>query len=216
MTDSTGMALILTPREGALVQDLGRFRSGVLLETDILPGSAMLSRIMEDGTPEMLGPSIRFSFAGSALGYHNINNFRDKAEVAAGRLDTRYPSIAYGYAPPEDLNIVGKYDLRRKVITEVTDMDNLAAWAGEDPELILPSPATSGTRDPLELARLLKASHGVTLLCPPMISRLANGQIYYQNGGDMGWIYDPDDPALAGLLEADDIPQEIREKTVLC
>lgn len=213
MPDPAKTAVLLVPKIGAIVQYLGKYRSEYLLETDILPKSALLCRMSEDGSPkeEDADGLVRFSFEGNAIGYANVNNYREKAAVASGRLLRESASIAFGRAKIEDLIVVGQYDMERQVILSISNEQALSDWSGEDPEFTLPHQAMSGTRDPSELKRILMAGSCRTLICPPMVSRLANGQIYVQSeAGEMGHIYNPDDPHLNEALQLIRIPVDVR------
>ena len=137
--DLSPHALVLVPSEAARVQDLGPFRSGRLMETDLLPGSALIARANADGAPLLDADGlVRFSFEGGANGAVNVRLFHEKCLVAAGRLATSAPSIAYGRAHPEELRVVARYDLLRYVFTDILDRAALEVWAGEEVASFLP------------------------------------------------------------------------------
>ena len=140
-------AVVLVPTEAAMVQDLGPFRSGREMETDLLPRSALvavesapgLARLEDDGL-------VRFAFEGNAIRAVNLELFWEKCFCAAGRLATGAPSIAYGRARPEDLLAVARLDLERMVFTDILDKDNLERWAGDRVSSFLP-PALAEVRE---------------------------------------------------------------------
>lgn len=136
--DPSREALILVPSPDALVQDLGPFRTGHHMETDILPRSALvcLARdrqpiVDEDGL-------VRFAFEGNANGAANLSHFYEKCKCAAGRLAQRAASIAYGEAPAETLTPVARFNLLSYTFTEILDLDKMEAWSGESASSYLP------------------------------------------------------------------------------
>ncbi len=137
-TDPTNEALVLVPSKKAQIQDLGKFRSGHLAETDILPGSALICAV-EDGKPAISDDGkILFAFEGNANGAENLNRYYEKCLHAAGRLAQRYPSMSYGYANPEDLTVVARYDMLRFVFTEILDQEAMEAWSQEEISSYMP------------------------------------------------------------------------------
>ncbi|WP_187144402.1 hypothetical protein [Microvirga massiliensis] len=77
---------------------------------------------------------------------------------AAGRLKQRYPTVAIGSFPTDELIEVGTYDAQRWTVRTVDDPDALSAWAGEAIEKI------TGVRLPVgytDWATAARASEGV-------------------------------------------------------
>lgn len=205
--EPTRHALILVPRQAAMVQDLGPFRSGRLLETDILPGSALVCP-SEDGMPVLDEEGIiRFTFEGNANGAVNLASFHERCLSAAGRLATRAPSIAYGRARPSDIVPVAEMDLLRYVITRVIDSASLEEWSGEKVSDFLP-PAdlrtpTSRPEDTnplckLPMRSLAQGARGVFAWL------LMDGTILTKGEDDSRPLtaWRPGDPGLDGILEA--------------
>ena len=64
--------------------------------------------------------------------------FLEKLQQAAGRLVERYPTIAQGHFQDGDFRVVGRFDGLRMVVTEITDLATLSAWAGGDATAVSP------------------------------------------------------------------------------
>lgn len=142
-------ALVVVPSAAARVQDLGRFRSGQRLETDILSGSALVCMAYGDEPLVDDRGLVRFAFEGNANGAVNLCKFYEKCLAAAGRLSRQAPSIAYGIAPRAELMPVIGFDLLRNIFTRRIDEALLETWAGEKIDSFLPSSAIrTPTHDP--------------------------------------------------------------------
>ncbi len=145
----TDEVLILVPSEAALVQDLGPFRTGRQMETDLLRGSA-LACASEGGRP-VIGEDgrVQFAFEGNAGNAVNLRRYHERCQTAAGRLASRAPSIAYGSAEPAELTPVARFDPVRFVFLEVLDADTLEEWSEEKiPSFLPPADMTTPTSDP--------------------------------------------------------------------
>lgn len=168
-----GLACILIPDPSGQIQDLGPILSGILMETDILPGSAIIARCGADGQPLVSNGIIRAAFEGNRHNAVNLRTFHEKAAVAASRLASDYPSVAYARLRPDQVIIAGLYDLDRFFIREITHPSLLEDWTGLPAERILPAKTISGTWSEAEFARL-HADPGRTLCCPPMVYRFTH------------------------------------------
>lgn len=166
-SEPTHEALVLVPSETALVQDLGPFRTGRGMETDILRGSALLCAA-ENGRPVVgRDGKVLFSFEGNAIDAVNLHRFYERCIAAGGRLASRAPSIAYGSARPEELRPVARFDLARYVFVEILDEDALEAWSGE---------AVSGYLPPASLRTPTVEKEDTAPLCNLPMRSLASGQ----------------------------------------
>ena len=175
----TGHALILVPNADARVQDLGSFRSGRQMETDILEGSALVCRANSAWEMKSEDGRVRFAFEGNAYGAVNLESFYGRLRSAAGRLVQNYPSIAYGTALQQDLTPVARFDLDRMAFVEIMDAARLAEWAGEPASTICPPVVATPCDDPAVLSPLLKGETTPIITDPSsvMIWRLTNGQL---------------------------------------
>jgi len=134
-------ALILVPSPEAMIQDLGPYRTGKLLLTDLLPKSALVALDRGDGLPMLTDDDqVEFAFEGNANNAQNLLRFHERVMCAAGRLATRAPSISYGKARPENLHPVASFDLLRFTFTEILDASDLEDWSGESMDSYLPDP----------------------------------------------------------------------------
>lgn len=202
----TDEVLILVPSEAALVQDLGPFRTGRQMETDLLPGSA-LACAAEDGKP-VIGEDgrIRFAFEGNAGDAVNLRRFHERCECAAGRLATRAPSIAYGSAEPKELTPVARFDPVRFVFLQVLDAPAMEKWSEEKvPSFLPPSDMATPTSDPkvlgplceLPMRSLAQGKNGIFAWL------LMDGTILTKDGAGMGPLtaWRRGDPGLGALLD---------------
>lgn len=131
-------ALLIRLDPEAMVQDLGPFLTGQLMETDLLPGSAVICRADYMWRPIAGQGVVHFAFEGNANNAVNLKRYADRAVCAAGRLAQRAPSIAYGTARLSHVLPLARYDLDRHAILEVLDPQALSAQAGEAAHLICP------------------------------------------------------------------------------
>ena len=90
--------------------------------TTIAPGSAIVGRGETDGR-------VHVYFEGNLHGAINLERFIDRAAVAAGRLEQRYPTVAQAFMPAERLVEVGTFDCDLNRVT-LTNEPALAAWLG--------------------------------------------------------------------------------------
>lgn len=82
------------------------------------------------GTPE--GDRVVIDFEGNRFGASNIVTFADRVMIAAGRHESRYPTIARLSVEPASVVRVGTYDGSRKIAVDFDKLDALAAWIGCD------------------------------------------------------------------------------------
>lgn len=95
--------------------------------TGIDAGSAVVT---PDPVMPIDGERVLVHFESNRFGADNMHRFVEKCLHAAGRADMRYPTIAKMALPLSELKVVGKFCLSERRITEVTDPDALAQWAG--------------------------------------------------------------------------------------
>ena len=77
-------------------------------------------------------------YEGNRYGAVNLTRFEDKVECAAGRLSTRYPTIARGTFPREEFRVVGyfSYDAAEgEHQLRIVDEATLRAWTGGDDDV---------------------------------------------------------------------------------
>lgn len=130
--------VVLVPDMDACVQDLGPFLTGRRMETDILPASALVSFESSPGVPLEEEGEVFFAFEGNAYDAVNLYRFHERLSLAAGRLISRAPSIAYGTAKSENLRPVARFDLVLRSFVDLTDIPAFEAWAEEPIHDILP------------------------------------------------------------------------------
>lgn len=200
-----GLLVALSPE--AMIQDLGAFRTGRHLETDLLPGSAVICRADPLWRPLERDGSVLIAFEGNANGAVNLQAFVDRAICAAGRLAHREPSVAYGYARPDQIRPLARYDLDRHVILEVLDPEGLGAWAGEPTDRICPARLEAPCSDPDLIGHLFPLARSPLLSDPEglILWPLMNGQVLLRaEPGDPVTLRDPEDPELVSLLRRAD------------
>ena len=191
----------LTPE--AMIQDLGAFRTGRHLETDLLPGTAVLCRADPLWRPLERDGSVLIAFEGNAIGAVNLMNFVDRAVCAAGRLVTRAPSVAYGRARPEQIRPLARYDLDRHVFVELLDPDGLSAWSGEPWEQICPPRLEAPCADPARIGHLFPLARAALLSDPngALLWPLMSGQVLFRAApGVPVTLEDPEAPAFVRTL----------------
>lgn len=156
-------AVILVPGADAMVQDLGPYHSGCAFETDLLPGSALVA-LAAPADPAR--PSVRadgqvlFAFEGNAFGATHLRRYHERCLLAAARLSSRAPSIAYGVAPASALHPVARFDLLRRVFVELLDGPAIKSWSGDALEDFLPPrDLVTPTSDPAATAPLCARLH---------------------------------------------------------
>jgi len=196
-------ALLIGLDRDAMVQDLGAFRTGRLMETDLLPGSAVICRADAAWRPLERDGSVLFAFEGNEIAAVNLQSFVDRAICAAGRLATRAPSIAYGRARPEQIRPLARYDLDRNVILDLLDPEGLSAWAGEPAERICPPRIGTPCSDPETIGHLFPLVRS-TLISDPdeaLLWPLMNGQVLLrERPGEPVTLQDPEDPQFVRVL----------------
>lgn len=107
-------------------------RYDLYLPTDprlgIDPASAVVGKTLEDGR-------IHVYFEGNRFGAANLKAFADRARSAAGRLHSRYPTIAQAIANPDQLLRIGTYDVVEWVIASLdpAQSEALQAWLPQEP-----------------------------------------------------------------------------------
>jgi hypothetical protein len=202
-------ALILVPSRKALIQDLGPFLSGIHMETDIAPRSALVCRADADGRPILQGGKIPFAFEGNVYNAVNLTRFGERCILAAWRLKTRYPSISYGAAAPEDLTPIARFDLDRMVFTEIIDPDILEGWSGETAEEVMPALLSTPCTDVEAMKHLFDMR--LSVLCMEPDKRMAwkapNGQVIIQER-------DPDTTTLWSVTDAGFRDHKARELNI--
>lgn len=92
---------------------------------DIAPGSAIVAGpVNEDGLR-------RVYYEGNLYNAVNLQNFEDKLLVAAGRYESRYPTIAFDMVPDDvfasSFKKVGIYDINARN-TKISDEASLLGW----------------------------------------------------------------------------------------
>lgn len=196
-----GLLVALSPE--AMIQDLGAFRTGRHLETDLSPGSAVICRADPLWRPLDRDGSVLLAFEGNEIGAVNLEGFVDRAICAAGRLVNRAPSIAYGQARPEQIRPLARYDLDRHVILEVLDPEGLSAWAGEPAERICPTRLEAPCSDPALIGHLFPLARTALLSDPngALLWPLMNGQVLLrERPGEPVTLNDPEDPQFVRIL----------------
>jgi hypothetical protein len=196
-------ALLIGLAPAGTIQDLGPFLTGRLLETDLLPGTAVVCRADALWRPVETDGRVPFAFEGNAIGAVNLTRFSDRALCAAGRLTHRAPSIAYGSAAPDQVRPLARYDLDRHVILEVLAPDELTAWSGEPWERTCPPRLSAPCADPALIGHLFPLVRA-TLLSDPdgaLLWPLVNGQVLLrERPGEPVTLHDPEDPAFVRKL----------------
>jgi hypothetical protein len=190
-------ALILVPTPKGVIQDLGPFLSGRLMETDLAPRSALVCRADAEGRPILLDGKIPFAFEGNVNGAVNLERFFERCLSAAGRLKHRHPSIAYGAAAPEDLLPVARFDLDRMIFTEILDRDLLERWSGETAEAVMPAPVPTPCTEVASMRHLFDLPLSVIAMDPDatMAWKAPNGQVIVrQKNPDATVLWSVEDP----------------------
>jgi hypothetical protein len=207
-------ALIVGLSADAMIQDLGAFRTGRLMETDLLPGSAIICRADPLWRPLAQEGRVLIAFEGNEIGAVNLERFVDRVLCAAGRLAHRAPSIAYGHAAPEQICPLARYDLDRNVILEVIDPEGLTAWAGEPAQEICPERLPAPCADPAMIGHLFPLARSALLSDPKgaLLWPLTNGQVLFREApGIPVSLLDPEYPDLVRVLRGlDPDPRVIR------
>jgi len=203
--------LVVVPTPAARIQDLGAFRSGQLMETDLLEGSALICAAGQDGEMR-IGASgeVDFTFEGNAIGAMNLERFHERCLSAAGRLVHASPSIAYGSAAPDDLTPVARFDLSRMVFTEILDDALLEGWSGEPIPGFLPPPLDLPCLDKDLIAPILKLPMR-HVICRPeaaMVWQLLDGTLIVKTPDQDICLVSRDDPALWDLTDRLDLDAE--------
>jgi hypothetical protein len=197
-----------------MVQDLGAFRSGRLMETDLSPRSAILCRADPLWRPLTREGRVLIAFEGNEIGAVNLERFVDRVLCAAGRLAHRAPSIAYGHATPEQIRPLARYDLDRNVILEVIHPEGLTAWAGETAQEICPERLPAPCADPDMIGHLFPLARSALLSDPEgaLLWPLINGQVLFREApGVPVCLFDPEDPDLVRVLRGlDPDPRVVR------
>jgi len=200
----TREALVLVPSDRAIPQDLGEYRTGRNLETDILPKSALLCASQDGSMIVDDDGLVHFAFEGNANGAVNLERFHERCQCAAGRLATRAPSSAYGHAQAEDLTPVASFDLLNYVFVEVIDAAAMELWAGEPVSSFLPPPGLNTPSDDASITapltqlpmRSLANGHAGIFLW-----MLMDGTILSKEGPSPLVAWRPGDDGLPELLE---------------
>lgn len=203
-------ALLVGLAPEAMIQDLRAFRTGRLLETDLLPGSAVICRADPLWRPLERNGSVLLAFEGNEIGAVNLVDFVDRAICAAGRLVTRAPSVAYGYARPDQIRPLARYDLDRHVILGVLDPDGLTAWAGEPADRICPTRLKTPCSDPDRIGHLFPLVRSPLISDPDgaLLWPLVNGQVLLrERPGEPVTLQDPEDLQFVRVLRGLD-PEE--------
>lgn len=97
---------------------------------NIAPGSAIVGRLSPPGEAER----VTIYYEGGIYGQYATLKLDDRfahfLEIAAGRLVTRYPTIAMMSVPATELRRVGTYDDESKTLV-VNNSDLLDEWKGK-------------------------------------------------------------------------------------
>jgi hypothetical protein len=203
-------SFVLIPSAAARIQDLGPFRTGQLLETDILPGSALIASAEGYAAAMESGGPLRFTFEGNAGGAVNLHKFHERCACAAGRLSRAVPSIAYGEAMVNDLTAVARYDMQRFTFIDIIDDDLIEAWSGERMSSVLPPKIDLPCYDLAKLCGLfnLPMSPIVTRPGELVMWKFLDGNILIAPGSDPMVMRRPDDPELYALIQAAELDDD--------
>jgi len=68
-------------------------------------------------------------FEGNLHGAENLKEFSDRVKTAAGRLVSKYPTVAHAWCPKEELIRVGSYNTKTEELL-LNDLQTLAKWLG--------------------------------------------------------------------------------------
>jgi len=206
-------AVVLIPGPTARLQDLGFFRTGQEMETDILVGSAVVALRAEYDFAVEMDKKVRFAFEGNAIGAVNLRHFHERCACAAGRLLSGAPSIAYGEAFTFDLIPVATYDIGRKVFLDVFDDTAIHDWSGESMKALMPSISGLPCVDPDELRGVMKMPMSPVLMRPGegMIWKMLDGSMIVISGNDPAALRDPEDPVVIDLLDRLNVDDTIRD-----
>lgn len=193
-----GMLLILVPRTGTSAEAL------------VLPGSAVVSRGNAGCTDRIV-----CYFEGNRNEASNLNSFRAKQDCAAGRLATRYPTVAMAVFSRDDFIEIGLYDETRYVPTEISDAAALKAWCGESPDDVIGKRLAPGEASWQEAAAAV--SDNSRPLGPQrpekgLWFKTAAGQVLcFDTVAKISMVYNHDDPELPDILfKADVAPAAYR------
>lgn len=91
----------------------------------IADGSGIVGTRLEDGR-------VRIDFEGNLHGAVNVVTYADRVEIACGRHQVSYPTVARMSVPAADVAAVGVFDPETGVVT-VTAPDLLTGWLGGEP-----------------------------------------------------------------------------------
>jgi hypothetical protein len=98
----------------------------------VAEGSAIVCWPDENGEPRADGDGlVTIWFEGNIHRAANLTRFVERVRSAAGRMETRYPTIAMQAIPASELYVVAEFDLRRRVIGVVRDLPALENVAKE-------------------------------------------------------------------------------------
>ena len=207
--DLSSRALVIALTPEGMIQDLGGFRSGRQMETDIAPRSAILCRADALWAPLVENEKVQIAFEGNVIRAENLLRFNQRVRSAASRLQNFDPSIAHGQATQDQIHVLAHYDLNRKAFKEVVDGPGLSQWAGEPLEKITPPRAPSGSCDLDVVYPLINAIDGIFAQDPDGLCgwTLPNDQVLIRQAqGSRITVFDRDDPDLREILRGE--PEE--------
>lgn len=207
-------ALVLSLTPDGMIQDLGPFRSGHLMETDLVAGSAVVCLADDAWHPLIKDGRTQIWFEGNVIGAVNLQSFRERIVCAVDRMMHDAPTTARGSVSSDQAHVIARWDTDRMVAIEITDPKAFEAWSGEPAEKTLPSRVPSGTTDKTLLAPLIEAGGRMIKNPPITVYQLYNGQILMERIEEKGFIvYDPEDPACLARLKP--ITFDARERQTL-
>jgi hypothetical protein len=165
----------------------------------VIPGSAIVA------TPkrEIDGRAVCYYEGG-----RHIETYFEKLKIAAGRLMTRYPTIALAAFDLKELVQVGTYDGDRYVVTEITNAATLQEWSGETSDQIMGLRLNPGPISWDDAVALARPPHSSPI--GPSTPRRDGSVLYKTQAGQIiacnvlrksAEVYEHDDPSLPHLLD---------------
>ena len=209
-------AVVLVPDRQGMLQDLGPFLGGRLMETDLLPGSALVAKAV-DGVPVIDEDGmVPFAFEGNANGAVNLQRFHERLSCAAGRLKHAIPSIAYGRAGLDHLEVVGDYDLGRDILVGLRDGHALDNWSGDPVATWVPPRIETPCSDMDILSPLFSLPMAPILVRDSrhLMWRFTTGEILVKQGHAPLRLCAPDDPYVETCLTAAGASPELRRRVL--
>lgn len=111
-------------------------KPGSMAEKIIDRGSGIVTRPLPEGRfPTEDGAERMVYFEGNRIGAENLRTFKDRLICAAGRLHTKYPTVARGVFPASEFEEVGTLVVAGDGSFDALMIDNpfeVARWAGDE------------------------------------------------------------------------------------